>query len=486
MSDVDDTDAQGPDGPADLPGRLNGPPTGSDQPEQRRVAIPTGRELVARIPLLGLLLERTEAAGLALDGVYLVGGAVRDAILAGDGLPTPVFDLDLAVEGAASETFAELLAAAIGGEVIAEHRFGTATVLAVLVQGAPPVRIDVAACRTETYAEPGALPEVTLGATIAEDLARRDFTANAVAVALAADADGNHLVVDPYNGMIDIFTRLLRGIHDQTFHDDPTRIMRLARYSGRLRFPVEPATRELAVEAVAAGAIQTISADRMRQELELILEEAAWDPLTLLAAWGVLDTLDARLEESFRLPFLVMRIDEATAGDVDLSRRVWKMRLGALTIGLGDDVIGWLRWLGFPGDVIAEVDGHVRLLRFVRDQGDDLLTLANSDLYLELGEVVDDSFALAALAEDEQPRFARLDAYRIALRDTALTLRGEDVMAAGIAGGPEVGRILGTLFLRALDGELPTPEAERAALGELVAQSKAGGSDEADAGTSAP
>ena len=99
---------------------------------------------------------------------------------------------------------------------------------------------------------------------------------------------GNHAVVDPYNGMIDIFTRLLRGIHDQTFRDDPTRIMRLARYSGRLRFPVEPATRELAVAAVAAGAIQTISADRMRQELELTLEESAWDPLTLLAAWGVL------------------------------------------------------------------------------------------------------------------------------------------------------------------------------------------------------
>lgn len=470
------------------PGTPPGPPTGPDQPAQRRVPIPTGRELVARIPLLGLLLERADAAGLALDGVYLVGGAVRDAILAGDGLPTPVFDLDLAVEGVAGETFAELLAAAIGGDVVAESaRFGTATVLAVLVQGAAPVRIDVAACRTETYAEPGALPEVTLGATIAEDLARRDFTANAVAVALTANpSDGSHAVVDPYNGMIDIFTRLLRGIHDQTFRDDPTRIVRLARYSGRLRFPVEPATRELAVAAVAAGAMQTISADRMRQELELILEESAWDPLTLLAAWGVLDTLDARLEESFRLPFLVMRVDEATAGDVDLNRRVWKMRLGALTVGLGDDVVGWLRWLGFPGDVIAEVDGHVRLLRFVRERGDDLLALANSDLYLELGEVVDESFALAALAEDEQPRFARLDAYRVALRDTALTVRGDDVMAAGISGGPEVGRILGALFLRALDGELATPEAEAAALGELVAQSEVGGGDEPDAGTSAP
>lgn len=456
-----------------------GPPNGPDQPQQRRVPIPTGRELVARIPLLGLLLERANAAGLALDGVYLVGGAVRDAILAGDGLPTPVFDLDLAVEGATGDTFAELLAAAIGGEVVAAHRFGTATVLAPLVQGAAPIRIDVAACRSETYTEPGALPTVTLGASIADDLARRDFTANAIAVALAPDAQGNHTIVDPSNGMIDIFTRVLRGLHDATFLDDPTRIMRLARYSGRLRFPVDPATRELAVAAVAAGALQTISADRMRQELELVLEEPAWDTLTLLAAWGVLDTLDPRLEESFRLPFLVMRIDEATNGDVDLNRRVWKMRLGALTVGLGDDVIGWLRWLGFPGDVIADVDGHVRLLRFLARIGDELLTLPNSDLYLELGEVTDDSFALAALAEDEQPRFARLDAYRVALRDTALTVRGDDVMAAGVH-GPAVGRILGTLFLRALDGELPTHDAERAALAELVAQASSGDSVDAD------
>ncbi|MCW2950574.1 MAG: Polynucleotide adenylyltransferase region [Thermoleophilia bacterium] len=443
----------------------------ADQPERRRVAIPTGRELLARIPILQVVLDHAAAAGLALDHVWLVGGAVRDAILVGDGVPTPVFDLDLAVEGT-DATFAHLLAAAVGGEVVAEHRFGTATVLAPLVHGAAPLRIDIALCRTERYVEPGALPDVTIGATIHDDLARRDFTANAVAVSLAANESGVHEIVDPFNGMIDIFTRLLRGIHDDTFHDDPTRITRLARYSGRLRFPVDPATRELAVAAVAAGAIGTISAERMRHELELILEEPAWDPLTLLAAWGVLDRLDPRLEASFRLPFLIMRIDEACEGDVDLNRRVWKMRLGALTAGLGDDVGGWLRWLGFPGDVVTEVDGHVRLLGFVQRAGDALLEIPNSTLYLELGEVIDDSFALAALAEDRQPYVARLDAYRHALRDTALTVRGDDVIAAGVPVGPEVGRILGTLFLRALDGELPTRDAELTALAELVALSR--------------
>ena len=452
-------------------------PSPEPVPEKRRVPIPTGRELIARVPAVELLLQRSAEAGLSLDGVWLVGGAVRDAIMVGDGMPTPVFDIDLAVEGEGT-TFAELLASALGGDVVAEHRFGTATVLAPFVQGAPPMRIDVASCRTETYPEGGALPEVTLGATIRDDLARRDITANAIAVPLVPDAAGEYEIVDPFNGMIDIFTRLVRVLHDASFLDDPTRIMRVARYSGRLRFPVDPVTRQLAVDAVAAGAIGTISADRMRQELELVLEEAAWDALTLLAAWGVLDTLDPRLEESFRLPFLIMRLDEACEGNVDLNRRVWKMRLGALTKGLGDDVIGWLRWLGFPGDVIAEVDGHVRLLRFIERAGDDILTLANSDLYLELGEVEDDSFALAALAEDRLPNFARLDAYRIALRDTALTVRGEDVIAAGVPAGPAVGRILGTLFLRALDGELTGVDAERAALAELAAAAVAADDEE--------
>ncbi|MCZ4496395.1 MAG: cca, partial [Thermoleophilia bacterium] len=271
----------------------------------------TGRDLIERAPAAAAVLAGARAAGLALDGVWLVGGAVRDAVMARAAAGR---DVDLAVEGA-GVAFAHLLAGALGGEVIAEHLFGTATVLVDLGAELGLVHVDVATTRTETYAAPGALPTVTLDATIEQDLARRDISINAIAVSAKPDADGSHRIVDPFDGLGDIERRLVRVLHPGSFVDDPTRIVRVARYSGRLGLPVDPETRQWAVDAVAAGALQTISSDRMRAELELVLREAAWDSLTLLAAWGMLDQLDPRLEESFRLPFLIMRIDEVCGDD---------------------------------------------------------------------------------------------------------------------------------------------------------------------------
>ncbi|MCZ4495811.1 MAG: hypothetical protein JWM25_394 [Thermoleophilia bacterium] len=163
-----------------------------------------------------------------------------------------------------------------------------------------------------------------------------------------------------------------------------------------------------------------------------------------------------------------MRIDEVCGDDDQLHDRVWRMRLAALVRPLGADREGWLRWLGFPGDVIADVESHARLLDYVFEHGVALAQVANSDLYLDLGEVEDDSFAVAAIATDDEQVVARLDAYRTAIRGTRLTVRGEDVMAAGVPAGPRVGRILGTLFLQALDGVLPDEAAERAELARLA------------------
>ncbi|MCW2955888.1 MAG: putative poly polymerase [Thermoleophilia bacterium] len=432
-----------------------------------------GRSLIDRAPAARALLDAARSSGLALDGVWLVGGVVRDAAMG----RASGRDIDLAVEGA-GVAFAHLLAGATGGELVAEHAFGTATVLVDLGAEHGLVHVDVATTRTETYAEPGALPTVAFDATIEQDLARRDITINAIAVAAAASPDGSHRIADPLGGLQHLVERRIAVLHQGSFADDPTRIIRVARYSGRLGLPVDPDTRELAVAAVAAGALQTISADRMRAELELVLREPAWDALTLLAAWGVLDQLDPRLEESFRLPFLIMRIDGVCGDDAQLNDRVWRMRLAALVRPLAGDRQGWLRWLGFPGDVVERVEGHAVLLDIMLGgKAQRLVGLANSDLYLELGEVDDDSFAVAALATDDAALLERLDAYRTAIRETRLTVRGDDVMAAGVPAGPRVGRILGTLFLRSLDGELPDEAAERAALAELAAAATEHGAD---------
>jgi tRNA nucleotidyltransferase (CCA-adding enzyme) len=413
------------------------------------------------------LIDAATAAGVSLDGAWLVGGAVRDALLA----RPSTRDLDIAVEGDA-HTLASLLAAGLGSDVEARSAFGTATVHVDLGEEHGIVQIDLASCRTERYEEPGALPTVELGASIEDDLPRRDVTVNAIAVSL----DGSARLVAAPRAIDDLQARQLRVLHDRSFVDDPTRIVRVARYAGRLGFAVAEETRALAIDAVAGGALATLSADRLSTELRLVLREPAWEALTLLASWGVVERLDPRLEGAFHPPLLLRSIDAACGDDVELNERAWTLRLAALARPLGEEAGGWMGWLGFPANVVSIAVDHIRVLEAVIARRDELRAMPNSALYLELGEVVDDSIALAALmvGDDDQALLRRLMEFSEALQTTRLTVRGDADVAAGVPRGPLVGRILGVLFLRALDGELPDEAAERAALAELVVEATAG------------
>ncbi len=435
-----------------------------------------GAAILARAPRVQALLARARESSLLLDGVWLVGGAVRDAILDRDAGP----DVDLAVEGA-GVAFAHLLASATGGEVESEHVFGTAKVIVPLGEFGI-VQVDVASCRTETYREGGALPTVQPGATIQDDLRRRDATINAIAVALEPGDDGTHTIVDTQGGREDLDARILRVLHDGSFLDDPTRIFRVARYAGRLGFLVDEHTRALAMEAVTGGALGTISADRVCTELRLVLAEPAWESLTLLSSWGVIERFDPRLEAAFRPPLLLRSIDEACGTDPDRNHRAWPLRLAALARPLGPDAAGWMTWLGFPSHVGARVADHLRVLDAVLTRGDELRPMRNSELYVELGDVADDTLALVALAiADTDPELVeRLVTFAVAAQGAHLTVRGDDVIAAGVPAGPIVGRILGDLFLRTLDGELHGEDDERRVLAELVTQAQQLVDDEGD------
>lgn len=195
-------------------------------------------------------------------GVWVVGGAVRDALL--DREPK---DPDFVVEGDAVA-----LARRLGGPVTAHERFGTATVGGV----------DLASARRETYSRPGALPDVELGVSIDDDLARRDFTVNAIAVRLA-DAE-----VRAWPGALeDLEGRVLRVLHERSFHDDPTRLIRMARYAARLGFAPDPETARLAGEAVRNGALDTLTPSRVGEELRRLLREPQPQGLERLAEYGV-------------------------------------------------------------------------------------------------------------------------------------------------------------------------------------------------------
>jgi tRNA nucleotidyltransferase (CCA-adding enzyme) len=193
-------------------------------------------------------------------GVWLVGGAVRDTLLGRE--PR---ELDLVVEGNAIAV-ARRAAERTGGELVVYERFGTATVRA----GA--LLLDLASARRERYPAPGALPEVEFGASIEEDLARRDFTVNAIAVGLADGA-----VASVPHAEDDLRAGLLRVLHDASFADDPTRLLRLARYGARLGFRPEPHTAALA----AAAGLDGVSPERLGAELRLALREP--QPAALVA-----------------------------------------------------------------------------------------------------------------------------------------------------------------------------------------------------------
>src|SRR5713226_8716687 len=214
-------------------------------------------ELFARLraqPRAARLLD----ALAGVEGAHLVGGAVRDVLLGGEAV-----DLDVVVEGDAAAA-ARTAAERVGGRVREHERFGTATVEAV------DLAFDVARARRERYPAPGALPEVE-PASLEEDLLRRDFTVNALAVALGPPAPGTvHAARQSHE---DLEARRLRVFHDDSFRDDPTRLLRLLRYATRLRFAIEPGTEGLARAAVAAGAPATVSGGRIGDELRLLLRE---------------------------------------------------------------------------------------------------------------------------------------------------------------------------------------------------------------------
>ena len=222
-----------------------------------------------------LLKPLAEAAG-ALK-LYAVGGPVRDWILG-----RSVFDFDLCSEGD-PESLARLCAEKIGGTAEAFGQFNTWRVIS------KSLRFDLAMCRQETYAEPAALPEV-VPATIHEDLFRRDFTVNAMAMRLSPA--GPSELIDPYNGLEDLRAKVLRTLHPASFQDDPTRVFRAARYLCRFGFKPAPGLAESARRVLDEGVAAKLSRHRLSQELMRILHEKDPEaPLEKVREWGYLALL---------------------------------------------------------------------------------------------------------------------------------------------------------------------------------------------------
>ena len=365
-------------------------------------ALPCGRRLL------------DAASGRA--GIHLVGGAVRDLLLG-----RAPRELDVVVEGDPAP-----LAAALGGASAAHERFGTATVTH------DGCRFDLAAARAESYARPGALPDVR-PAGIDEDLARRDVTINAIAVQLA----GGRVRAVPH-ALEDLEARRLRVLHEASFRDDPTRLWRVARYAARLGFVLEEGTERWAREAVAAGALGTVSGVRIGNELRLALAEP--DPVAALeqaVAMGLADWLEPD-----------RRRVQAGVGLV-------RSELVVLGACVGADISEeGLAALGFRGDEVrAVVGGRVAAPAAAAAR-------RPAEVAAAFRGLSEEAVAVAGAWGAAEPARRWLDE----LRHVRLAITGDDLVAVGVAPGPDLGARLAHVLAGRLDGEIaPGRDAELAA-----------------------
>lgn len=368
------------------------------------------------LSLRQLIAEAVPAAlieGLAGTPAYLVGGAVRDAL---DGRRTA--ELDVAVEGELDPILDRL-----GLEARSHERFGTAS---LQIDGR---QVDLARTRRESYSQPGALPDVA-PAPIRTDLARRDFTVNAMAVPLQGEPE----LLNPYDGLADLGDRVLRVIHPGSFRDDPTRALRAARYAVRFGFTLDSETERL----LLLTDLSAVSGDRIDAELlRLAEEEEAVRGFELLDRWGLLELGTERLG-------LIKSVA------VLLRTEPWE--------GLVP------RAQGLHGAAVAERE-HLQAARSLAELDG---AQPASTLFLA-AQAHDDALLLLARALGA----GWLDRYVSEWSRVGLRIDGSDLIAAGVAEGPGIGLGLRAALAARIDGRIEA--GSEAELEVALAAIRAGG-----------
>ena len=391
----------------------------------------------------GLLEEAIKVAHRLGLPLYLVGGAVRDLLMG-----RLLMDLDLVVEGDAS-LVATALASALAGEVTARSQFGTAK-LRVLGQ-----RIDVVTARWESYGRLGALPTVHPGA-ISDDLTRRDFTINAIALRLEP---APLRLLDPLDGQGDIRRKLVRTLHSASFQDDATRMLRAVRYEQRLGFRLEEETETLLRRDLRM--LDTIGGDRLRRELDhMFREEKAGSILLRAAGLGVLSALYPGLPEA---PTLERRLSHISLEGGPVQPHQY---LALLAYSLGrDQRDDFVRRLNMPA-TWAKV---VRDVALAQEASASLAAVASPGVvYRQLRGLSPEAVQVAAaLVEDEGSR-NNLRRYLEEWRHVRPMLNGHDLVRLGVPAGPRTGMMLEALRDARLDGRVSSREDEKALIRERV------------------
>lgn len=391
------------------------------------------------------LRRRATSDGLP---IFLVGGPVRDALLG-----APVKDLDFVLLGDAP-ALAEDLARELGGRAAVHPRFGTAT---VETEGD---RVDVVTARKEVYPFPGFLPEVSASG-LEDDLARRDFSINAMALPLCGDSPE---IIDLHGGIRDLHSECVRTLHPGSFSDDPTRMLRAVRYEQRLDFQISDTTLSELKEALGAGHVAAVTGDRWRQELQKIFDEdRAIEMLLQAMELGVLAAIHPALSDSQGLARLVIgpNLTPPSLGPMDYLSAL----AASLTSADGDAVNRRLNlpaaWARVVRDTIA-LGGLAEALSGP--------SVRPSVVCRELDSLDLDAIAAVARLSPDGQYSGRLRKYLTEWRLIAPMLTGDDLLAMGVPPGPRVGQVFRELASAKQDGLVSNEEEERTLVNQIISR----------------
>jgi tRNA nucleotidyltransferase (CCA-adding enzyme) len=382
------------------------------------------------------------------ERLYLVGGLVRDLLLGEANL-----DVDLVVEGDAV-TLAQRLSAGQVGKITIHHRFNTAKLQW------QKWTIDLASARSESYPQPGALPSVKPG-QLSEDLFRRDFTINAMAVALVPQSYGQ--LIDLYGGLNDLEHRLIRILHPNSFTDDASRIWRAVRYEQRLDFKIELETLKLLRRDLKM--LDTISGDRMRYELDCTFKEQLPEKvIKRTGELGVLTELHPSLAGNGWLADKFSQVRRISFPD----QRLADLYLVLLAYRLPDDsreqLVSYLRLPRALAQALRDAGTiRARLGELASTE------LKNSQIYHLLHGFPSEAVTANLLASDLPPVRRNAQHYLEELHNVKPVLAGHDLIDMGVTPGPGIKEVLNLILDARLDGMVKTRRDEERLVGEWLA-----------------
>lgn len=425
---------------------------------RRRPHRPISRDMTttmqARLPspIATLLEQVADCATECGYTAYAVGGFVRDLMMG-----RPNLDVDVVIEGDGID-FARRFTAKHGGKVRPHKKFKTAI---MLLEGRR--KVDVATARTEYYTEPAALPIVELS-SIKNDLYRRDFTINALAIKL--NGSSRNRLIDFFGGQQDLKDGAVRVLHNLSFIEDPTRIFRALRFEQRFHMTLGGQTEKLMKLAIRNGLVGRISGARLFGELNLIFnEEPPSRFIGRLADFGLLKYVHPAIEYGEKTAETVKRAEDAVAwhrlGSGERTLRLWAVFLHSITDRLNDvQKREMMQKLGFMKEPIERFIKSGRKAAETADRINKKKKWTTVELYDLLEGMDEEELTLTMAHIHENAGKRHVAEYMTKWRHVRPKITGDDLIGAGIAAGPLLGRVIAVIVRENLKGLLPTRDDE--------------------------